>query len=135
MRVLLLTGESEFASAIGTRLREEGQSVETAGSADDATTAAQEGRFDLILAETGGGVGDGLGFLRRYRSARGMVPLIILGPSPAEQTGREALREGALDCIARTAATDQVSLRCRKPHERARTRAEPAHGTPPASGP
>ncbi|MEP6571641.1 MAG: helix-turn-helix domain-containing protein [Gemmatimonadota bacterium] len=125
MRVLLLTGESEFASAIGARLREEGQRVETARSADDATTAAQEGRFDLILAETGG-VSDGLEFLRRYRSARGMVPVIILGPSPAEQTGREALREGAVDCIARTTAMDEVSLRCRQAHDRERLRAEAA---------
>jgi DNA-binding NtrC family response regulator len=123
MRALLLIRDPVLRSAVVARLGDEGHGVLSVTTVDEAVARSREERFDLVITEIGG-TSEGLGFLRRYRAGRGSAPVIVLGPAAGDLSGREALREGAFDCVPRSAVMDELSFRCRQAYDREQLRVE-----------
>src|SRR5690349_4347537 len=100
--VLIVEDDPGVATLERRQLERTGYRVELATSADEAMTALQHGRVDLILLDyrLPGNV-DGLQFYDKIREAGFDVPVILVTAFSNEATVVKALRAGVRDFISK----------------------------------
>jgi len=113
MRFLLVEDNSELASAICQRFRQEGHVVDHVDVLDGAEAAVATTAYDLILLDIMLPDGDGRDFLKRHRRAERATPVIVL-TARSEVSDRVGLLDlGADDYVTKPFDFSELEARCR----------------------
>lgn len=119
-RILIAEDEDRIASFIQKGLSTNGFRSETVVDGHSAVEFARTGDFDLIILDIGLPGLDGFSVLRRIRSDRNDIPVIILTARDAVEDTVAGLSGGANDYMGKPFAFDELLARVRL-----RLRAEP----------
>ncbi|WP_309066269.1 response regulator transcription factor [Microbacterium sp.] len=112
-RILLAEDEERIASFIEKGLRAEGFRCETVADGAAAVELARTGEFDLMVLDIGLPGMDGFTVLRRLRSERVDLPIIILTARDAVEDTVAGLSGGADDYMRKPFAFDELMARIR----------------------
>jgi DNA-binding response OmpR family regulator len=102
-RLLLVDDELPIRDSLGTYFRKHGYDITTVATCYEATTAMEEGKFDVVVLDVMLPDGDGLSLLESFRAEYPNVPVIIIsGLGFDEQTLRDALDRGAVAYVGKS---------------------------------
>ena len=125
MRILVAEDEMKMARAIRRGLENEGYSVETVGTGDDAVYWATEQDFDALVLDVMLPGRDGYAVCRALRSVKVWTPVLMLTARGAVEDRIEGLDAGADDYLIKPFAFGELLARLR-----ALLRRGPAERTP-----
>lgn len=125
MRILLIEDEVDMARLIGARLAREGFVVDRGRSLDDATAAATQSRYDLILLDRRLPDGDALSLLPTLRSLQPGVRVIMLTALDALSERVYGLDAGADDYLTKPFEEEELFARIRACLRRPGAEAQP----------
>ncbi|HWG94843.1 MAG TPA: response regulator transcription factor [Mycobacteriales bacterium] len=112
-RILIAEDEARIASFVEKGLRANGFTPTTVGDGQAALDHAMSGEFDLVLLDLGLPVLDGFTVLRRLRSARNAVPVVILTARDSVSDTVAALEGGADDYVPKPFRFEELLARVR----------------------
>jgi len=99
--ILVVDGQSEVLQELEDLLAEEGFEVEVTRSVDEALRLLRDRDFGMILADPRMTGEQGPGLIARIRALRPQTPVVAMTDSDRIQSGIEAIRAGAFDCVTR----------------------------------
>lgn len=112
-RVLLVDDEVEFLEALAERLKIRGLEVECARSGREALNLVEEKVFDAVVLDLSMPGLDGIETLRRLRSLRPELQVMILSGRATVQTAVQATRLGATDIFEKPTDVETLVQRIR----------------------
>jgi len=113
-RVLLVDDEREFVSTLAERLEIRGLTVSVAFDGQEAMKVLEEKAFDVIVLDVRmPGLSD-LEILKRMKTHRPDIPVILLTGHSATRDGIEGMRLGAFDYLMKPVDIDQLMGKMRE---------------------
>jgi two-component system, OmpR family, copper resistance phosphate regulon response regulator CusR len=112
-RILIAEDEARIASFVEKGLRANGFTPTTVGDGQTALDHALSGEFDLLVLDLGLPVLDGFTVLRRLRSARSPIPVVILTARDSVSDTVAALEGGADDYVPKPFRFEELLARVR----------------------
>ncbi len=113
MKFLLVEDNRELASAISSRMRQDGHVIEHAANLSDAQAFIETSEFDLILLDIMLPDGDGRVFLKQHRARQMDTPVIILTARSQVSDRIGTLDLGADDYVTKPFDHAELEARCR----------------------
>ncbi len=120
--VLVVDDEPGIRGLLGDILGDEGFSVSTAASGEDALEALAAELFDVVLLDVWLPGMDGIEVLRQMRAGGHRVPVVVISGHATTELAVRAIREGAADFIEKPLALERVLLTVRNTLTQARLR-------------
>jgi DNA-binding response OmpR family regulator len=113
VRLLVVEDEARIASFLVKGLSAQGYGVDAVSTGSEALVRAQDPGLDLVILDLGLPDVDGLEVLRRLRSERWRLPVIILTARAEVEGLVEGLSLGADDYLTKPFAFDELLARVR----------------------
>ncbi|MEJ5364916.1 MAG: response regulator [Desulfosoma sp.] len=113
-RVLLVDDEREFVTTLGERLEIRGLTVRIAYDGLEALKALEEKPFDVVVLDVRMPGLSGLEILKRMKTSRPEVPVILLTGHSATRDGIEGMRLGAFDYLMKPIDIDRLLEKMRE---------------------
>lgn len=114
LRVLVVDDERFFREAIRESLTEAGIDCEAASSGEEALVAARDPHVGVVVLDVGLGEAGGIDVLRRLRSERPALRVIVLSAHHDHELVLEALRLEASDYLAKPLHDEELVLAVRR---------------------
>ena len=111
MRILLVEDDPTLGAAVRDDLRQKAHAVDWVQLIADANEAIASVDYGLVLLDLRLPDGSGIGFLKRLRTERNRVPLIILTAHDQISDRIEGLNAGADDYLVKPFNLDELSAR------------------------
>lgn len=130
MRILLVEDDKMLADAVARALTQSAHAVDVSHSGEEADHAVAASDYDLIVLDVGLPQIDGFEVLRRLRSRRSKVPVLMLTARDAVEDRVAGLDLGADDYLAKPFHLSELEARVRALIRRANANAnsELVHG-------
>jgi DNA-binding response OmpR family regulator len=112
-RILIAEDEHRISSFIGKALVAEGFQIETVTDGTSAVDYARSGQYDLLVLDIGLPTLDGFSVLRRLRTERVGIPVIVLTARDAIEDTVAGLSGGADDYMRKPFAIEELIARIR----------------------
>ena len=112
--VLLVDDEQEFLDVMKERLETRGMKVSTEVSAEDALKRIESELFDALILDLKMPGIDGLEALKRAKSARPELQVILLTGHASVEKGVEAIKLGAMDFVEKPADLNALSEKIKR---------------------
>lgn len=130
MRILLVEDDKMLADAVARALTQSAHAVDVSHSGEEADHAVATSDYDLIVLDVGLPQIDGFEVLRRLRSRRSAVPVLMLTARDAVEDRVAGLDLGADDYLAKPFHLSELEARVRALIRRANANAnsELVHG-------
>jgi DNA-binding NtrC family response regulator len=122
--LLIVDDENVVRDSLGKWFEEEGYTVETASSAQEALLKLPRGRWDLALLDIKMPGMDGIELHRKIRDVDPEIVVIIMTGYASVETAVQALKDGAYDYITKPFDPDDLARLVAKALEHRRTRDE-----------
>jgi two-component system, OmpR family, response regulator len=113
MRILLAEDDRTIADGLGRALRQAGYAVDWVANGSDADHALVGGAYDLVILDLGLPRMSGLDVLRRLRSRKANVPVLILTALDGTNDRVKGLDLGADDYMAKPFELPELEARVR----------------------
>lgn len=113
MRLLFLEDDTALGSAIATSLRQHGHVVDWFTQGAEAHHALSSTDYDALVLDLGLPDGDGVGWLKRWRSNGIKTPVLILTARDGLDDRINGLDSGADDYLIKPIAIDELAARLR----------------------
>ncbi|WP_448384084.1 response regulator [Desulfosoma sp.] len=113
-RVLLVDDEREFVTTLGERLEIRGLTVRIAYDGPEALQALEAEPFDVVVLDVRMPGLSGLEILKRMKTSRPDVPIILLTGHSATRDGIEGMRLGAFDYLMKPIDIDRLLEKMRE---------------------
>jgi len=113
-RVLVVDDDASLRRIIEYNLAEEGYSVATADSAEDALRALSRTTFDLVLTDIKMSGMDGMDLLRRVKRDAPETQVIVITAFGTIEMAVEAMKAGAFEYVTKPFNRDELKLTVRK---------------------
>ena len=107
-RILIVEDEPSTAWALAEGLSDDGFSIETRPSAEEAWSLLQRDRFDLVISDLRLPGMSGLDLARKLARSRRNPPVIILTAYGSPETLRALADAGVLECFPKPFAMDAL---------------------------
>ena len=101
-------------------LESDGHDILEVRDQSEATRALQEQQLSLVLTDLRLPEGDGFGVLRLAKETDEELPVIVMTAYGTLEDAVRAMKEGALDCLAKPVDPDHLQLRVRRALEQRR---------------
>jgi len=101
--VLLVDDESELVTALAKRLEVRGLQATVAHDGEQAIALCRDRRFDAVVLDLLMPGMDGLDVLSHLKEIQPDLEVILLSGQLLPERGIEALKRGAMDCLAKPA--------------------------------
>jgi two-component system nitrogen regulation response regulator NtrX len=111
--ILVVDDELGILEQLEGILRDEGFSVASATSGEDALAAVSREIFDLVLLDVWLPGMDGIEALRQLRAAGHQLPVVLISGHATAELAVRALREGALDFLEKPLGLERVLVTVR----------------------
>jgi DNA-binding NtrC family response regulator len=108
--ILLVEDKDSLRSMLRLALEGQGHSVVEARDQNEAVQALQQGRPSLVLTDLRLPEGDGFGVLRAAKELDSELPVIVMTAYGSIQDAVVAMKEGALDFLAKPVDPDHLLL-------------------------
>jgi two-component system OmpR family response regulator len=125
MRVLVVEDDEKIASFVVNGLKQSGFSVDHAGDGESALGYFHDVSYDAVILDIMLPKTDGLGVLRRIRSEKRLVPVILLSAKASVEDRVAGLQSGADDYLTKPFAFSELLARLQALIRRATHIAEP----------
>jgi two-component system, NtrC family, nitrogen regulation response regulator NtrX len=122
--VLVVDDEAGVRASLAGILGDEGYAVETVGSGEEALSALESRRYDLVLLDVWLPGADGLEVLRRIREADADLPVVVISGHGTIETAVKAVRLGAQDFVEKPLSLEKTVLAVRNALQRRRLETE-----------
>ncbi len=113
MKFLLVEDNHDLATAICSRMHQDGHVIDHAANLEDARAFAQTGEYDLILLDIMLPDGDGRTFLKQHRAGKLDTPVIVLTARSQVSDRIGSLDLGADDYVTKPFDHAELDARCR----------------------
>lgn len=113
MRLLFLEDDTALGPAIATSLRQHGHVVDWFTQGAEANNALSSTDYDALVLDVGLPDGDGVGWLKRWRSNGIKTPVLILTARDGLDDRINGLDSGADDYLIKPIAIDELAARLR----------------------
>ncbi|WP_019938646.1 response regulator transcription factor [Bordetella sp. FB-8] len=113
MRILIAEDDSILADGLSRSLRRSGYAVDVVGDGSAADLALSSQTFDLLILDLGLPRLAGLEVLRRLRSRRSLLPVLILTAADSIERRVQGLDLGADDYMAKPFVLTELQARVR----------------------
>lgn len=113
MRVLVVEDDEILSNGLAVGLRMSGFSVEVAQTCDEARAGLRAGGFDAVVLDLMLPDGSGLDMLAELRSARSILPVLLLTARDAVEDKIAGLDAGADDYLGKPFDLDELAARLR----------------------
>lgn len=107
-RVLLVDDEKEFVSTLAERLEIRGLSVSVAFDGQEAMKIVEDEAFNVIVLDVRMPGLSGLELLKRIKTQKPDIPVILLTGHSATRDGIEGMRLGAFDYLMKPVDIDRL---------------------------
>lgn len=107
-RVLLVDDEKEFVSTLAERLEIRGLSVSVAFDGQEAMRILDNEAYDVIVLDVRMPGLSGLEILKRIKTQKPEIPVILLTGHSATRDGIEGMRLGAFDYLMKPVDIDRL---------------------------
>ncbi len=124
MRILLVEDDHLIGDGIQRGLSKQGFTVDWVQDADSAEAALKTDIFDIIVLDIGLPRVSGLDFLKKIRSQKNQIPVLLLTARNAVDDRILGLDTGADDYLTKPFALGEVAARLRALQRRSQGRAE-----------
>ena len=124
MRILLVEDDHLIGDGIQRGLTKQGFTVDWVQDANSAETALHTDTFDIIVLDIGLPRISGLDFLKKIRSQKNQIPVLLLTARNAVDDRILGLDSGADDYLTKPFALGEVAARLRALQRRSQGRAE-----------
>ena len=111
MRLLLIEDNERFAALLKQGLASAGFSVDVLATAQEADTALESGRWDVIVLDRGLPDGDGIEVLTKMRRQGDSTPVLILTAHGNLKDRVNGLQSGADDYLVKPFALEELVAR------------------------
>ena len=111
--ILVVDDERGILDQLESILRDEGFSVVTAVSGEDALVAVSREIFDLVLLDVWLPGMDGIEALRQLRAAGHQLPIVLISGHATAELAVRAVHEGALDFLEKPLGLERVLVTVR----------------------
>ena len=111
IRLLLVDDEDEFRTALADTLSKRGFDVIDVESGYRAIEEVKTGSIDVVILDVRMPGMDGCETLRQVKSVDPGVEVIMLTGQAPSESGREGMRLGAFDYVAKSSGIDALVLR------------------------
>ena len=108
--ILLVEDKDSLRAMLRHALEEQGHAVVEASDEAEAVRQLHATRPDLVLSDLRLGAGDGIGVLKAARDFDPELPVIVMTAFGSIQDAVQAMREGALDFLAKPVDPDHLNL-------------------------
>ena len=108
--ILLVEDKDSLRAMLRAALEEQGQQVIEARDEAEAVARLQDSRIDLVLSDLRLTSGDGFGVLRAAKEFDSDLPVIVMTAYGSIQDAVQAMKEGALDFLAKPVDLDHLHL-------------------------
>ncbi len=108
LRVLLIDDEEEFAQTLAERLKLRGFRAEAASQVEEALGMIEEAEWDVVVLDMVLDTQSGLEVLKRIKTIRPELPVILLSGRGSEQDFREGERMGAFDYLIKPVKIEEM---------------------------
>src|SRR5262245_22252801 len=119
-RLLVVDDEENVATIVSELLRNDGYSVDTALSGDDAIQRIKEVEYDLVGADLQMDGADGLNMLEEVQRRSPMTTTIVITGFATLGSAVSAMRRGAYDYLIKPCTVDDIKLTVGRGVERRR---------------
>jgi DNA-binding NtrC family response regulator len=119
-RILIVEDKDSLRTMLRHALESEGHEVVEARDQVEAERALQEQQPVLVLSDLRLPEGDGLGVLRATKDTDGAIPVIVMTAYGSIEDAVRAMKEGALDFLAKPVDPDHLLLLVRRALEQRR---------------
>lgn len=113
VRILIAEDDASLTAALTHSLRHAGYAVNCVNTGEDADRATANSEFDLIILDLGLPKMSGLEVLKRLRTRKSQVPVLILTALDGVQDRVRGLDLGADDYLAKPFALNELEARVR----------------------
>lgn len=113
MHILLAEDDEVLADGLQRTLRQAGYAVDHVANGSDADTALTIKTFDLLILDLGLPRMNGLDVLKRLRSRKSQMPVLILTAADSTEQRVRGLDLGADDFMAKPFSLDELEARIR----------------------
>ena len=111
MRLLLIEDNERFAALLKQGLASAGFSVDVLTTAQEANTALESGRWDIVVLDRGLPDGDGIEVLTKMRGQGDTTPVLILTAHGNLKDRVNGLQSGADDYLVKPFALEELVAR------------------------
>ena len=108
--ILIVDDEAGVRAALAGILSDEGYAVEAVETGEDAVSAVEARRYDLLLLDVWLPGMDGLQTLQRVRAVDADVPVVVISGHGNIETAVKAVRIGAQDFVEKPLSLEKVLL-------------------------
>jgi DNA-binding NtrC family response regulator len=108
--ILLVEDKDSLRAMLRAALEEQGHQVIEARDQAQAVSRLQDSRIDLVLSDLRLTAGDGFGVLRAAKELDSDLPVIVMTAYGSIQDAVQAMKEGALDFLAKPVDLDHLQL-------------------------
>ena len=127
MNLLIVDDEASLRDFLSIVFEEEGWSVETAASLEEAHAAIQRREPDVVLCDLMLPDGSGIDFIREVKAASPSIPFVMITAHTSTRSAVEALKAGAVDYIAKPFDIEELKIIVGKAVERKELEDENVH--------
>jgi DNA-binding NtrC family response regulator len=113
-RILIVDDEVKITQLLSERISEEGHTVTTFSSAEEALPFIERNDTDIVLCDLRLGRMDGLELLKRSKRAGSTTDFVMMTAYASADTAVEAMREGAYEYLIKPFQMDEVVLLLRR---------------------
>jgi len=127
VNLLIVDDEASLRDFLSIVFEEEGWSVETAASLEEAHAAIQRREPDVVLCDLMLPDGSGIDFIREVKAASPSIPFVMITAHTSTRSAVEALKAGAVDYIAKPFDIEELKIIVGKAVERKELEDENVH--------
>lgn len=127
VNLLIVDDEASLRDFLSIVFEEEGWSVETAASLEEAHAAIQRREPDVVLCDLMLPDGSGIDFIRDVKAASPSIPFVMITAHTSTRSAVEALKAGAVDYIAKPFDIEELKIIVGKAVERKELEDENVH--------
>jgi DNA-binding NtrC family response regulator len=113
-RIVIVDDEIKITQLLSDRISEEGHSVATFSSAEEALPVIERNETDIVLCDLRLGGMNGLELLKRAKRAAPTTDFVMMTAYASADTAVEAMREGAYEYLIKPFQMDEVVLLLRR---------------------
>jgi len=110
-KVLLVDDEKDFLDVMAERMRARGMEVKTASTPSEALALVAKESFDAIILDLQMPEMDGLETLKKIKSKKPELQIILLTGHATVQKGVEAMKLGAMDLLEKPADLSDLTAK------------------------
>ena len=123
--ILIIEDEPSTSWALAEGLSDDGFSIDTFATAEEAWNWLQQGQCDLVISDLRLPGMSGLEFARKLARSRRALPIIVLTAYGSSETLRQLAAAGVSECFPKPFAMDALRRAVRRSLQRAVDRRDP----------